>query len=173
MPEHRASKIVRKRPGEIRKINMQLKQKLAAGETVSAVSDTTVIPSGVLTAIPVTSGTLVQYTIASGTAEKAFTAASSSDTLTSASHGYSNGDTVQVIEDGAANLPTGLSAGTTYYVVNTAANTLQLALTSGGSAVELSADGQGSLVAVYVVRCTATTSDSQTVVCEGECHIRD
>lgn len=48
-------------------------------------------------------------------------------------HTLQNGDQVVLTTSGA--LPTGLTAGTTYYVVNQATNTFQLAATAGGSAI--------------------------------------
>lgn len=50
-----------------------------------------------------------------------------------ASHTLSNGDPVVLTTSGA--LPTGLVAGTTYYVLNQAAGTFQLAATPGGAAI--------------------------------------
>lgn len=48
-------------------------------------------------------------------------------------HGMSNGDEVVFTTTGA--LPTGLTAGTVYYVVNAATNTFQVASVVGGSAI--------------------------------------
>jgi hypothetical protein len=50
-----------------------------------------------------------------------------------ASHTLSDGDPVVLTTSGA--LPTGLVAGTTYYVLNQAAGTFQLAATPGGAAI--------------------------------------
>lgn len=67
----------------------------------------------------------------------------STDTLTSAGHGLSNGDRVKVRSEGA--VPAGLSEATTYYVVGATTNTLQLSLTSGGAAVNLTDAGYGTI----------------------------
>jgi hypothetical protein len=48
-------------------------------------------------------------------------------------HGLQNGN--QVILTTAGALPTGLTAGTTYFVINQATNTFQLSATPGGSAI--------------------------------------
>jgi hypothetical protein len=48
-------------------------------------------------------------------------------------HGMSNGDRVVFTTTGA--LPTGITAGSVYYVVNSATNTFQIASVSGGSAI--------------------------------------
>lgn len=48
-------------------------------------------------------------------------------------HTLQNGDQVVLTTSGA--LPTGLTAGTTYFVINQATNTFQLSVTAGGSAI--------------------------------------
>jgi hypothetical protein len=58
------------------------------------------------------------------------------------SHGLSNGNAVVLTTTGA--LPTGLTAGTTYYVVSAAANTFQLAATVGGAAINTSGSQSGT-----------------------------
>lgn len=57
-------------------------------------------------------------------------------------HGLSNGQTITLSTTGA--LPTGLAAATTYYIVSAAANTFQLALTSGGAAITTSGSQSGT-----------------------------
>ena len=66
--------------------------------------------------------------------------------LTSTAHGLENGDalTLTVTSEVGDALPTGLSTTTRYYVINATANTFELSLTIGGSAVEFSDDGQGT-----------------------------
>ena len=54
-------------------------------------------------------------------------------TITASSHGFLDGDAVRLTTTGT--LPTGLSTGTTYYVVNKTSGNLQLSLTSGGTAL--------------------------------------
>lgn len=170
MSAHRAPEMVVKDPDETRKINMDFVNRMASSEAISSVSDTTISPAGALTAVPSTSGTVVQYTLGAGKAQVAFTATASDDTLAATSHGFTNGDTVRIYADGADNVPTGLTAeDKIYYVVSSAANSLKLSLTSGGDAVDITADGQGLLVATYFVRCRAATDDSQTLEGEGEC----
>jgi hypothetical protein len=67
------------------------------------------------------------------------TSTGSPDTFTKTAHGLSNGDIITVA---SATGGTGLTATGEfpYFVVNTAANTFQLALTPGGSAIDLSSD---------------------------------
>jgi hypothetical protein len=80
-------------------------------------------------------------------AGKVFTAANGTETMTSTAHGMANGTRVRVEASGGGVLPTGLSAGTNYYVVATAANTFQLSATLGGAAVNITTDGTGTLTA--------------------------
>ena len=62
--------------------------------------------------------------------------------VTATAHGLVAGDTVMLETDGA--LPTGLSADTIYYVVETvAANTFSLALTKGGTAITTTGSQSG------------------------------
>lgn len=73
---------------------------------------------------------------------RTFTAATT-DVITSTDHGLSNGMTIEVYNVGGA-LPTGLSAGTTYFVRDAATNTFKVALTAGGTAVDVTAVGTGT-----------------------------
>jgi hypothetical protein len=69
----------------------------------------------------------------------------STNTITSTAHGYSNGDTVRIrVTDGL--LPTPLLKTTKYFIIGATTNTFQLSLTSGGSAIDLTTTGSGSLI---------------------------
>ena len=57
-------------------------------------------------------------------------------------HGLSNGDPVVFNTSGA--LPTGLTAGTVYYVVNKAADTFEVAATVGGASINTSGAQSGT-----------------------------
>jgi len=72
---------------------------------------------------------------------KTFTADSSTDFLTSNAHGYTNGTQVFV----GGNLPAPLVSNKIYYVIGATTNTFQLALTIGGSAIDLTTSGSGIL----------------------------
>lgn len=63
-------------------------------------------------------------------------------------HGKNNGDVVVLRTTGA--LPTGLTAGTAYYIVNKATDTFQLSATSGGSAINTSGSQSGTHTATAV-----------------------
>lgn len=61
--------------------------------------------------------------------------------VTKAAHGYSNGTPVIFATTGA--LPTGLTAGTTYYLVGATADTFQVAATPAGAAINTSGSQSG------------------------------
>lgn len=67
------------------------------------------------------------------------------DQLLSVAHGLVDTDRVQVFNVFAETLPTGLTEGTIYFVVSSAANTFKVSLTSGGAAVDITAVGGGEL----------------------------
>jgi hypothetical protein len=71
------------------------------------------------------------------------TADAGADTLTHTAHELEDGETVTFSNSGGA-LPGGLSASVLYYVRDSAANTFRVALTSGGSAVDITSAGTGT-----------------------------
>lgn len=71
-----------------------------------------------------------------------FTGLASSDVFTAYGHTLANGN--RVILQGAS-LPTGVSEDTVYYVVGVSGDTFQLSLTSGGSAINITASGAGQV----------------------------
>ena len=73
-----------------------------------------------------------------------FTANASTDVLTAAGHPFADGDMVRLSVSGGS-LPTGLSAMTDYFVRDAAAGSLKLAATAGGSAIDITSAGSGSL----------------------------
>lgn len=66
----------------------------------------------------------------------------SSDTFTSYAHGLNNDDRVLVYDIQQAGVPTGLTEGTIYWVVNRTADTFQLATTQGGAAINTTSDAE-------------------------------
>lgn len=66
-----------------------------------------------------------------------------SDTITITAHGYVNTNTLTLTNSGGA-LPASLVAGTTYYIINAAANTFKLSTSSGGAAVNITDAGTGT-----------------------------
>ncbi len=81
-------------------------------------------------------GTLTAAFNALGT----FTASAATDKITIAGHGQANG-TPLAFAIGGGVLPAPLVEGKTYYVVSTATNDFKLALTVGGSAIDLTSAG--------------------------------
>ena len=65
------------------------------------------------------------------------------DKFTATAHGLANGTPVEFL---ATALPTGISADTTYYVVNTAADEFKVSTTVGGAAVDFTSDGTAVVV---------------------------
>lgn len=64
------------------------------------------------------------------------------NTISSAAHGLSNTNQVQVFNVFAESVPAGLAEGTVYFVVGAATDTFQLALTSGGAAIDITGIGE-------------------------------
>ncbi|MFI6732109.1 hypothetical protein ACIBI9_04180 [Nonomuraea sp. NPDC050451] len=65
------------------------------------------------------------------------------DALFSVAHGLSDGDRVQLFNVFSETLPTGLTEGTVYFVVNSTSNSFKVSTTSGGSPVDITAVAGG------------------------------
>lgn len=65
------------------------------------------------------------------------------DQLFSVAHGMTDGDRVTLYNVFSETLPTGVTEGTIYYVVNSTTNTFKVATTAGGTAVDITALGGG------------------------------
>ena len=76
--------------------------------------------------------------------------------ITWTAHGLANGSPINLITTGV--LPTGLTAGTTYFVVSSAANTFSLALTVGGAAITTSGTQSGVHTAYFVPYGSSSTT---------------
>lgn len=92
------------------------------------------------------------------------TAQNTGDTITKTAHGLANGQKV-VFQPGYT--PAGLTGGTIYFVVGQTANTFQVATTSGGSAVAITADSTDGQVCYGLVKSIANTGDALTVPTGG------
>jgi hypothetical protein len=75
------------------------------------------------------------------------------DLVTRTAHGYSNG---MIIRFSEITSTSGISTQINYYVVNATANTFQVSLTSGGSAIDLVTDGSGYILPYKQVIVTIT-----------------
>lgn len=64
------------------------------------------------------------------------------DTISSDAHGLVNDDRVMVYNTFAESLPTGLTEGTLYYVVQAATDTFELSTTQGGASQNLTTEGE-------------------------------
>lgn len=74
-----------------------------------------------------------------------FTANASTNILTSSGHGLNNGELINFTTDDT--LPGGIGSwddGFFYYVINVTTNTFQIALTPGGSAIDITSTGSGT-----------------------------
>jgi surface protein len=77
----------------------------------------------------------------------------STDTVNRTAHGYSNGMTVRFYNIATT---TGIDQGQAYFVINAAADTFQISLTAGGSAVALTNDGSAALLPYKIATVTIT-----------------
>jgi hypothetical protein len=80
------------------------------------------------------------------------------DTIRSPGHGFSNDDRVAFEAEDVGTLPTGLSAGTLFWVVNSATDTFKVSTSQGGGAVDISAVGSGKVR--KVVQKTLNSGDT-------------
>lgn len=72
-----------------------------------------------------------------------FTADATANTISATGHPIATGDVVQLCNTGGA-LPAGLIAGTNYYAIGVSGDTLQLSLTAGGAAIDITGAGTGT-----------------------------
>ncbi len=97
-----------------------------------------------------TSGKYVSYY---GVTVAASDVTTGTEKITMSSHTFQTGDTVQVSTSGG--LPSGLSADTTYYVIDSGTNDIQLATTlanaTAGTAINLTSQGSGNHTITNVV----------------------
>ena len=103
------------------------------------------------------SGTTYNLATTAGTAQTATITIASPAVITVAS-APSNGDVVTFTTTGA--LPTGLTAGTDYYVINRTATTFRVATTPSGTAINTSGSQSGTHTATW--RTLVNTSGSQS-----------
>lgn len=83
------------------------------------------------------------------------------NTISETAHGMSDGDPVRLSSSGA--LPTGLSAGIDYYVVNSTANDFQLEESVGGGAVQITAAAGGGTHSLSKMRAKLKFSNFELV----------
>jgi hypothetical protein len=108
----------------------------AATTTAGSTSVTGVTTSSLAVGMQVTGNNTALTTAVACTFQDA------GDTVTEVAHGLSNGDEVSFA---TIVTTTGIVANTIYFVVNAAADTFQVAATSGGAALPLTTNGSGTL----------------------------
>jgi len=86
----------------------------------------------------------------------------STDTFTITAHNFKDGNKIQLFTDGT--VPTPLSPATDYYIVNSAPNTFQLALTVGGAVIDLTTSGSGNM-SVYLYGIGPLTATIPVIDC--------
>lgn len=119
------------------------------GYDVKTCDDRFLVYSSAFQTLKIFSSSALTGTVPTGNSAD-FTANSSTEYLTSAGHGLSNGDQLNFLSDDT--LPGGLTSfdyaspwgGEIYYVINKTTNTFQVSLTLGGSAVNITSTGTGT-----------------------------
>lgn len=77
-----------------------------------------------------------------------FAASAGTGTLLAPGSAYAATQPVVVLATGGSSTPSGLTIGTVYFVVSPSGDSFQLSATSGGSAINLTADGSGIVQAI-------------------------
>lgn len=114
--------------------------------TLNVPASTTVAFVGFWTAA--TGGTFQGMSPLGGATGYGFSAPSSTSTLLAPGTAYSANQPVVVFAPAGTTLPTGLTAGTIYWTKSPSSDSFQLSATNGGSAISLSADGSGIVLAI-------------------------
>jgi hypothetical protein len=116
---------------------------------VTRVTTASALPAGLVTAtdyyVRYIDANTFKLSLQLGTGQ-AFTTAFATDAnqLTSAGHGRRNGDIVYLYSS-AADLPSGLSENTAYYVVNRTTDTIEVATAQAGTPLTMADDGTGTM----------------------------
>lgn len=93
--------------------------------------------------------------------------ATTADLFTAPGSSFSANDTVRLLYTTGGTTPTGVSLNTTYYVVGLSGTTFNLSLTSGGSAIDITAAGSGRVALIspkIVVNGDATSFSAGTLI---------
>jgi hypothetical protein len=111
-----------------------------AGQSVSAVVDFSKNP-------PTGADIQIQLRINTASDSQTVTADAGTDKISAPAHGRVTGDKVVFTSSGS--VPAGLTAGTTYYLRDTETNYYKLAATRGGTAINITSAGSGTITATY------------------------
>lgn len=127
---------------------------------------TTVYATGKWSALTV--GTFYGSDLIGSTKKGSGPAVATTDTITSYGHGLANTNRIIVQALVGQTLPAGLSATVVYFVVGATTDTFQVSLTSGGAAVDITANGhlywQDLIPETYASAGTATVAVSALVL---------
>jgi len=128
-----------------------LKQLATQQDFVTANADwapalTPVVAFGLFDAV--SGGNLLYWGWLGSDSGRVFTGLAATEVLTSPGHTFVNDDTVRLYAVPGSTLPTGLSAGTTYFVIGVSGNTFQLSATQGGAAINITVDGSGLIAKI-------------------------
>jgi len=163
---------------EIRTPRLDFRKFLGTSETLATIGAITIVPTGgshlTVPGSAVVESTKAQLQVNGGVAPQSITADVSTDELTAAAHGLTDGTMVHITGD-AGCIPAPLSTTQQYFVVSATTNTFQLATCEGGTPVVLTAVETGiSKVAIdYLVSFPTTTSGTQTPDAELIVSVRD
>ena len=117
----------------------------SGGQRVSSGAVTFDVPAGTYLWVGmfslVTGGTWYGASPPGGQTPKVATVVASTDTYTCPSHGLANDDRCVVFDVEGGGVPTGLTEGTTYWVISVSGNNFSLSATQGGASVNVTADG--------------------------------
>lgn len=126
------------------------------GGSGSGATATATISGGVINAITVTAAGTGYLTEPAVSFDVVVTATNATERFNATAHGFVDTDRVSFTSTGT--LPTGITAGTQYYVVNKTANDFQVSLTSGGAAVTFTTDGTATISAHTGAPTTVATA---------------
>lgn len=93
-------------------------------------------------------GNLVRKSYLTSGSYFTFSGLASTDIFTAPGHDLVLNDIVVVLDLSGSALPTGLTQGTKYYIINVSGDTFQLSTSQGGSAVNITTNGAGRIVQI-------------------------
>lgn len=99
--------------------------------------------------------------------EFAWSVVATTDTFTAAAHGLPNGTPIRLVADGGP-LPSPLEASRAYFVRDSAADSFKVAESTGGAAVDVSADGLGVARVIGPYSVTVENVDDDGVLIPTE-----
>lgn len=127
----------------------------ASGQGVTSTAETFDVPAGTYTWLGLwtasTSGTFLGAAPLGGKTLKSVSVDANTETFTNVGHGLLTNDIVVMFDVLQTGMPTSFTEGTSYYLVNAAANTFQLSATEGGSVIATTTSTEVVLVQLVPV----------------------